>query len=165
MKGRSCFHLLNSISSTWALYPSSFGLLLRFYSFAWGLSVLFHNFWMLCPRGALLRWLAVKLGVQVVATLPRRFLLFDWNPMSIRPDVLSNSGYHPGHFHLGIATRNFEAVLGNLFCDVDGRESSDARQLITELLVEGSEPSRKLHYGFTLCIQVHDPVVDVLHVR
>src|SRR5437764_3844201 len=57
-------------------------------------------------------------------------------------------------------------IIVHLLRDIDiGCQCSDSVKLVTEILIQGAEIIWHGHHRFTLFIQGHGAVIDVLHVR
>src|SRR5262245_63813989 len=42
---------------------------------------------------------------------------------------------------------------------------ADRSELIAEVAIQGSEPFRKLHRTSPMCVETHNPVIHILHLR
>src|SRR5437764_1322142 len=108
----------------------------------------------------------MKLWMQIITTLLLGLVLFNPHGMSLCPGVLPDTGHLLGDFHRGCTSCNLKTIAGNFLCNIEiGSWSTNGGKLITEIGVEGLEPCRKFDLCFTVGIENHYPIINVLHIR
>src|SRR5262245_44832521 len=110
--------------------------------------------------------LAESIGMQVAAAFGFGLRLLDRDSMSIGVGVLSYAGNLPGNLHSGRAAGDLEAVVGNLFRDMQIRPGSAyGGELVTKILVERPEPCREDDHCLSGRVKPSHAVLDILHIR
>jgi hypothetical protein len=117
-----------------------------------------------CMEDALLFWLPIEVGMQVVPLLLLRFVLFDRHAVGVGPPVLPDACELPADFHPGLASGDGKAIVLQLLCDIDGSIAPQTSQLVADIGVERLEPGGQMHLGLSVGIQRHHAIVEVLHV-
>ena len=76
--------------------------------------------------------------MQVVAPFFQGFVLLDGYSIFVGVGVLPDAGYLPGDFHAGLSAGNLETLIRYLFRNVNRCKTTNAGELIAEILVPAS---------------------------
>src|SRR5437660_1522798 len=69
---------------------------------------------MACEGNRFLRRCTKQFGMQIQSTVPPSLQFLDWDAMCIRPRIVADAGYQPGHFHVRLIRLDREVVVGHL---------------------------------------------------
>ena len=113
----------------------------------------FMNLWRRKLR-AVLTVLGMVIGVSSIVVM-----------MSLGIGIVADTGHLPRNLQTRRAACDLEAVVLDLLGDVEGRKSTNRRQLVAKVLVQRLKVVGKLHNGLACSIQDDVAVVDVHHIR
>ena len=108
---------------------------------------------------------AIRLRVEVPASLIGLFLDFDLDAVGIGELVLPNAGNLPGNLDVRLVGPDREPVISDLLRNDGLSKLAYDRQLIPEIPIKHGEVIRKRYHGGSIGIGDNVAIVDIHHVR
>src|SRR5262249_44584920 len=106
--------------------------------------------------------LAISIRIEVGAALALRLVFFDLERVFQQRGVRAHPCDLPGDFHPRLTAGDFEAVVGDLFGDVERRaRGAYRRQRVTEISIQRLEPFRQSDDGFAFVVELDVAAVKV----